>query len=271
MPANILLGPLGQPLTISNFPSPGINVSSYINEGKDNWNSELRTAPTSFTFDVLTRDPINNNPGADIHVTPYDPADYPPGEDPCSGHSACAHVIVDDGTSIKGTIWLHKDVFPQNSPAVQRHIVAHEIGHAFAQLNEHYDDAGVYDALRCQSVMGKCFSPIIDQPTDHDNGDVRDVFRLNGQWVANSHIDRVGANVYRQKWYLGILAGDKIHGESNYIVRRSIEIIYAPDFVLYSSASRNSEEMDGLNHLGNPLFLPTTITVQAGEHWCFRV
>ena len=125
---------LGEPLTVSNFPGFGLDVGTYLSQGLSAWNTELRTAPTSFAFDVF-QGVSNNNTAADVWIKVFDPALPNP---PCT-QSACSFTVVDDGNTSKshangwGTVWINKDVFPINPSNVQRSIVAHELGHVLAQ------------------------------------------------------------------------------------------------------------------------------------------
>lgn len=66
LPSKIILG---GPLRVSFYPNPNYpGAGAAIDDAVANWNSHLRNnAPTSFTFDVLTRIP-NSDPSHDIKV-----------------------------------------------------------------------------------------------------------------------------------------------------------------------------------------------------------
>ncbi len=72
LPPKLILGAQYGTLTVSLFPGFGIDLGSNLDTAINDWNTALRTPPTSFTFDVLDRI-ANNDSGADITIDVHDP------------------------------------------------------------------------------------------------------------------------------------------------------------------------------------------------------
>jgi hypothetical protein len=247
---------------VSFFPDRGnpqnINqtVSNYLNDGIGSWNSELRTNPTSFDFDVLRR-VVDNDSSASIQVRLFSSA--------CGIYTACSGTTGDNGTA---TISIDMTDYNGEPDYRKRLTLPHELGHAFAQFEDH--DVG----FNCASVMGDGCGAIT-LPQAHDNGDLHDVFNQGTQKVERVFIQEFNwepAGFHHRLFWDPPFVGDldQQHGESHFVILRS-QSVYS-GFADWSGSSRNSHEQDGTGWLfGSPQLGPSEVGPWFGVHSCFRI